>query len=379
MVSAMNKFKDAAYRNYDAAEKVLAKSGAANAIVSTVEASNKLKKSLIELGLVTSDKTGRLIINANPSKDEAKRIIQVFDGKSINTLRKVFNQIQTHTGEMSFADSRKLLKGVDDILESSGFYNQGEAAISNNARKALIVLRNDLNEAAHEGLKLKNVLVKGSDGVEKQMNASEFWKAENGKYSQFREVYDHFALPSQLGGDVKQISATVDKMIGEKGFALEQNFAKLATVVGGEAESTLQRLQQLRAGRNLAPAYTEAKGLLATGKEIIFGGPRTFAQRAAKATIALEKVQPRQSFQRMVDMAIDESTRNTPATARDMVMVQAKANAVDMVKRLQPDEWVKMVTNPVVLRQFYNSVEGAGNRYDQMQEQLIQEAQKKVQ
>ncbi len=361
VAKSMNGFKQAAMDQYGAAMDALKDAGVAEtAQINAAKPAAGFKMALSNLGLIDKSE-GKWAFTNKPGDAESGRIMQVFDTKSLSTLKKVLGQLDGVVQDeglhpLSFNQTRQMMSGIDDILASSGYYNHGEAAISNNARKALMSLRGGLSDALADGLKDSHVMQNGA-----KVNAADFFKEASGKYSQFREVYDHFALDSQLGGDVKQVSATVDRMLGEKGFGLEDAFGKLASSVGKDAEPVLQRLQQLRAAKNLSDAYSSGSGMMAVGKDIMFGGPRDTARGLAKATITKENLSKSYEQGMMSKLPIDGATKT---------LVTARAKAVSMLSSMSPDDKMKMLTNPIVLQKFYGAIEGSGqiqqSAYDQM-------------
>ncbi len=353
---SMNRFKISAYREYGSALKTLDQAGIPEVKINIAEASKGFKSDLIKLGLL--DKVDGVHKISTKSAD-AQRIVQIFDSPSLSALSDTFDQLERVIpagGEMRFKQVQQLNKSIDNILETSGYYNHGEAAISSEARRSLMTLKGKFADAIASGLEGKTIQHNGSS-----MSASQFYKEANGKYSQFREVYDIFAMPSKLGGDVKQISDTVTKMTGEKGFALEAAFGKLATAVGNDAEPILQRLQQLRAAKNLSDAYDASSGLTGVLKNILGGGPRDNLKRVADMTISKEKMARDYEKGLISKLPVSSVTKS---------VVESTAHALDFVNQLTPDNKMKMISNPVVLRKFYETITNAPQTQQNIYQQL---------
>lgn len=360
----MNKAKFLAQENYGNAMNALEDSGATSkANINTLEAVNNLKGSLGKLGVLAKNEEGEFFVHNDPAiAAKNGNILQLFDQGNISTLNKVLKQSESTAGELKFDQVRQLQKGIDSILENTGYYKGGDLAISNGARRTLMAYRQDLAQATTKALNEFNIPV-GEAG--QTMSAGRFFSEAQGKYSQFREVYDHFALPSKFGGDVSQVRATIDRMLGPKGQALEEAFSKLSQATGQEGTDVLQKLQQLRAGRELSPQYTKTPGVLNTVRETVLGGPRSWANRVSNMT-------------QMRDAWDNQVAARMPVTGPQKTAVESTARFTDWLNNMNPSEKMALVTNPVALRQVWNSVENAPMMHQQAVGQLMQHAAKVV-
>ena len=356
----MKSFKNKAMKQYDTSMDYLEKEGVfANAKVEIEPIMNSLKGSLKELGLV--DETGQFL--TKKAAFESDQIQQVFSGKSRRTLKEVYEQINAasrRSGQLDFKSARSLIKGVDDILESSGFHNGGDMAISNTARRTLKQVRADMKNAIAQSLDDKPV--RAMDGSGRMVKASQLFSEAQNKYSDFRSAYDDFAMESAFGGNKIQIRNTVNRMIGENGAALEDTFGKMAKSVGGSGENILRRLQQLRAGKNLSAPYapgTTGWGTVIKSATPVIGSPR-------KASNFINN-----QMQRMSSM---EAAKNTKLGMATFTGLQAMGKFSTYLNNLPHSERLTLMSSPELYRPMVESVFGAAPMSEQINQSLIQPA-----
>jgi hypothetical protein len=370
MVTTMKGFmedsKTAAEKMYGDMWSSLEESGVTKAPVNIADTATKLKTDMIGMGLLDKDIEGNLFFNPTPKSQDAERVLQVFDPKSRNTIKQVFDQISNvaaQGGQVSFAKAKALIGGVDDILENSGFFKNGESSLSNNVRRSLGAFKQSLSNNIADGIK-DQVVVRGGAAE----SALAYFKDVNSKYSQYRSVMNDFSLSNKFGGDIRQTSATLDRMLGEKGVGLEDNFMKLGSAVGKDAEPVLQQLQQMRAAKNLSPIYTPSTGVASLAREAITGGPRTWANRTAAATVERDA----SSFSKAWN---DNLMTKIPAKGSSKALVEARARMSDYIKNLGPENKLALITSPIALRAMVDAVEST----PQLQQTATQQMLKPVQ
>lgn len=357
----MDDSKVAAQKMYGDMWTSLDQAGITKAPVQVADSATQLKSDMIGMGLLEKDAEGTLRFNGKPQSEDAERILQVFDPKSRNTIKAVFDQVTNVAkdgGEISFAKAKMLMGGVDDILENSGFYKNGENALSNNVRRSLSKFREGLSNNLMEGLEGKTV--NGQD-------AQELFSNVNSKYSQYRSVMNDFSMSSKFGGDLTQMSNTAERMMGPKGFGLEDQFMKLGAAVGKDAEPTLQSLQQMRAAKNLSSIYTPNQGIPSLAREVISGGPRTWGKRVAQATIDQE------TFTKQWNESL---MSKIPAQGTSKALVESRAAMVNFVNSMSFDNKMKLVTNPQALRAMVGAVESVPQMQSSMAGQMMQSVNK---
>jgi hypothetical protein len=370
--TSLDSAKKAAVDNYGKAMNALEESGAIEgSYVSAQQPAIQFEAQLKSLGLLEKAADGSMRIVTKPSA-QTQEIMQVFDPKSVNQLNKVYTQLKSvltpgeaFKGEiagraerkLSFEDTKKLLSGIDDILESTGFYKGGEAAMSNNARRALTQLRGNLAESMASSLEGKGVLLDGE-----LYSAKDFFKEQvQGKYHEFRNLYDNFAIPKTLGGTDQRASDTIMKMFGAKGEFLERDFGKMLELAGLKPEQVLPKLQQHRAAINLSDIYTSSKGVGALAKTAFgMGSPRAIAETlservAQRTTESLQKVQGIQ-----------------PVTN---TMLHSVARGATWINSLSTTDRINLITNPELMKQFGTSVLQAPLLHQQKASQLMNQVQ----
>lgn len=347
--SAMSSFKKKASEQYQGVMNAIESNGQfAKAKVKIDDVFTGYEQGLKQLGLV--DDAGRFV--TNPMNMESENILQVFDAKSRKTLKEVWGSLSNaaqREGELSFSDAKKLLNGIDDIIESSGYYKGGEMAISNQARRTLKGIRSDIRSKLSSSLSDKYILLDG-----KRVSASTLYDNATSKYAKFREHYDDFAIPNGgFGGDKRQINATIQKMLGEGGYALEESFGNLAKSVGADGSKVMQRLQQLRAAKNLSNAYSSGSGVTNVASGILgYGSPRVMAEQMAKRSVSMGR-------------------NMTPASPKAILELRAIAKTNEFFKNLAPEARQQILSSPELYRGMAETMFMAPELSSQAEEQLL--------
>lgn len=355
VTSSMKGFKRRASKQFEGAMDVLERQGAfRKSPVKIDEAFGKFSRELADAGLLD----GKMNFSRRQVGDGAQQILEVFDPKSQRTLGKVYDQLRSVFNErgqnLNFKDARSLMRGVDDILESSGHFNAGELAISNRARLALKGLRRDLRSSMSSALDGATVRVDGQ-----AVNAATFYNEATSRYSNFRNAYDDFAIEVRQGADKKRVFQTVGRMLGENGYQLEETFGRMAKSVGQDGEKVVQRLQQLRAAKNLSPMYAPgSKGLnTVLRQQVGIGSPRETAPLVARRARSLERL---------------EALQSSPVSKQTMSALGSFGKFVNFIQGLGPQEKATLVTNPELYRPLLNSTMGAAPLEEQLTQELLQ-------
>lgn len=310
------------------------------------------KSTLAKLGVLEESEDGVMQIAKRPSDDGA-RIMQVFDPKSLNTLNKVLSQAssvltplsregaQSGERQLSFSQAKQLLSGVDDILESSGYYKGSDMAVSNNARMALKQLRGELNQAMIGGL-------------EKQSpQAAKIYKDEAARSHAFLNLYEDFALPSRLGGGDQKAVNTVQRMFGGTQDLDKASFRQMMQAARVDANAYVSRLEQLNAAQNLHPIVA-GKGLMGAIKSMMGLNPNSMAEALSQQTIRAGR---------------DAVAQATPVSSWSKASVEAWARGKNYLDSLKPLDKKNLMSNPALLREVFSTIINAGQPPQQMTSQ----------
>lgn len=336
---------NSARTNADVIEQISNHVNLDNANTSIAKAGADFKSTLANLGILDVSQDGVASIAKKPSQDGA-RIMQVFDPKSISTLNKVLGQVtsvmtplsedgaRVAERKLSFNESKQLLNGVDDILESSGYYKGSEMAVSNNARAALRQLRSDVNQSMVGGL------------AEQSPSAAKAYKDEAARSHAFLNLYEDFALPSKLGGSDQKTVSTVMRMFGGTQDLDKADFRQMMKAAGVDGDAYVSRLEQLNAANNLHPTWS-GDGLLNKGKSLIGLNPASMSMALGQQTLKAGQ---------------DAVAQATPVSSFSKQSAEAWARGLDYLNSLKPLDRANLVGNPVVLRQMLLSITGANSQ-----------------
>lgn len=383
-VGAVNEWRDLASKTYNKNMDVLERAGAFNNKIQAAPLLSKFGEALDDLGLRRVNSSGKLeFVPTNQFADDspAKALM---DPRALGVLRKVYGQLERAAGwegkaagqrvfdphlqkmvfrskpqgMLNFKEAKQLLDGIDDVLESSGYYKGGDMAIGSNARRMLketrAGIRKALGESVPEGAR---VTVEGGKSVSQR----ELYNSTLQGWHNFRNNYDDFALPSKFGGgDTSAIQATVNRMLGKNGAGLEETFGQLAASVGQEAAPTLVRLKQLRASKNLAAVYAGNSGWGAVAARPVLGGPRDHAARMAWAS---------QKFD------AGATVKQMPISRATVSTMQSLAKGASWLNDIGYENKMKLFTSPDMFRQFVGTVFQAPQAEEQQTQQLIRGAQ----
>lgn len=234
--------------------------------------------------------------------------------------------------KLSFNQTKAVLNGIDDILESSGYYKGSEMAISNNARSALKGLRAELNDTMIQGL-----------GNQSDV-AAKLYRDEAARSHAFLNFYEDFAVPSKLGGNDQKMVNTVMRMFGGTQDLDKASFRQMMTAARVDANAYVSRLEQLNAANNLYPVVA-GKGITGAAKSMLGMSPNSMAQALSDQTIKAGRT------------AVAQATPASPWAKRS---VEAWGRAKNYVDELKPLDKKNLMSNPVLLREFLATVIQAG-------------------
>jgi len=301
-------------------------------------------------GLV--DEAGTFLSPRQALKNEA--VEAILDPKSRRAVADIYTNLKKAADKgdsLPFDEAKRALDNIDVVLERSGFFKGGDIAINSQTRRQLKMLRRSIHDRMSESLGQKII---SKDG--QRILASAEWNKARHQYSTFRDVYDDFAMKSTFGGNERQLVSTVERMLGPKGEFLEQNFGKLAQATGQDGQKILARLQQLRAGRNLSEVYTPARtGFVGVTTDILTGGPR------GQARFIGQEVRP-----------LTEVGRKTPVSNTVLTGLKAKGSMTNIVRNLSREDRLRLIKNPELLRQLFQTINQAPAGQLDLTNQLLQ-------
>ena len=356
---SLRSFKKRAFADFEKSMNHLESNGVfANSRVNINDVRDGLAKTMKEAGIL--DKAG-IPITRSKAIDQGLDVT-IFDAASRNRMIDIFKSLDNvvkRGDDVSVKELRKTLTGIDNILEKSGFFNGGDLAIANPARRALKTVRNEVRNKISRSL--DNVQIPALDGSGTRVNAADIFNEANKKYHSFRNTFDDFAIINPKDR-VKTIQ-TVDKMLGKGGFDLERNFGELARSVGRDGENTVRRLQQLRAARNLSDTYApglSGKGTVLSEQLLGFTSPKVAANIAAKQGARLSRL---------------SAAKNTPVSQVTITGLKAVGTAVDFIRRTPMGRRLELLSNPDTLRQIINATESAPQREEAELQRLRQQGQ----
>lgn len=382
-VQAVNDWHKLASKQYTGNLDILDKAGAFTNKIQAAPIFSKFGEALDDLGLRHINSSGKLEfvpVGQLPTDSPAKALM---DPKAMGALQRVYGLLEQASvwegkaagqrvfdphlqtmvfrakpqGALKFKEAKQLLDGIDDILESSGYYKGGDMAIGSNARRILKETRTGLRSALGESI---------SDGARVTVNGKsvtqrELYNTTMKGWHEFRNNYDDFALPSKFGGgDTSAIQATVNRMLGKNGAGLEETFGQLAASVGQEAAPTLVRLKQLRASKNLSAVYSGNSGWGAVVMRPVSGGPRGHAARLAWASKKFEQ---------------GSAIKQAPVSRATVATMQSLAKGASWLNDIGYENKMKLFTSPDMFRQFIGTVFQAPQAEEQQTQQLIRGAQ----
>lgn len=247
----------------------------------------------------------------------------------------------TTSFSISLKQARTLRSNLDEMLESSGFYKQGEFSVTKPGRRIMKQLRDDLSNSMGNSLKGKTVRIDGQ-----QKDAVKIWNEMNKDYHEFRNIFDEFALPKRL--DSNRAAQTVERMLGEKGGALEEQFSALSKLAGDTRNITMNQMRVLQAGKNLGHIY--GKGNPGFG-----GLPRTIL---APTGLTSPKLAERQ-------------IRMSKVSAISINALNKMGKAVDFLTSQKPNTFNQIITNSQLFRGIFGAATQAVQQETALTNQLL--------
>lgn len=304
----------------------------------------KFENALDKQGLLQNTKVD--VSNIGTRVNELRKILfdpegpvaTIVDSRSLSKLKKTFSIIERaskSSDSISLKQARTLRSNLDEMLESSGFYKQGEFAVTKPGRRIMKGLRDDLSTSMGESLKGKTVIIDGQ-----QNSAVEVWNRMNSDYHKFRNVFDDFAIPKKL--DTDRAATTVNRMLGDKGGALEEQFLPLSKLAGDTKGTVLDQLRVLQSGKNLGGVY--AVGRNGIGQPI-------------RNILTIGLTSPVRAETQLILSKVGASTIN---------VLNKAGKAVEFLSSQKPDAFSQIITNA----QLFRGVFGATNQATQQEEQL---------
>jgi hypothetical protein len=372
---SLNSFKDMAYKAYNKAQNTLAPY-LENKTVEMAPVANKFNDTVKAMGLI--DKAGEF--NPAGATDEVQRI---FDPTALSALKKVHGLLESYVvkpltsvekslqqiGGLSseqaamkkipWADAQKILHGLDDILESSGYYSGGEMSINSTARANLKSLRVDIANKFLDALGKDTLDVEG-----KQVLAADYFRKMKMDYHNFRNVYDDFAGLTK-GGDQTATLRTVNKMLGPNGELIEQSFGQLANSVGQDATPALRELQRLRSAKNLNTSFSSQGGTVQQVKQWLGFTPKNIIAGEGAVGQLLDPVKLSQRIQAA-------RQNSAPLSTKSFVELKALSQTADFVKGLGTEAKQQLFSDPTRMGVLLNSLQNASSTYDKTQQVLDQ-------
>lgn len=255
--------------------------------------------------------------------------VNIFDARSRNQLSNIYKMIQNKEGVIPATEARKLMKGINNILEDSGFFKSGDLAISSESRRLLAETRGSLREGISKSLNNKFIL--STDGSGKILPAAQLYNDTMTRYSKYRNTFDNFSMPSRFGdfSNTENVRRTIDKMIGPQGVDLETSFGQLMELTGQQGAATLNRVQVLRAAKNLSASYAPSQ----TGATSIVKAellPGIFSPKGAARTLG-------------------KQAKNIENMERSVV-IKKMAETNQFLKKLNKDQRLQLFSEPALYR-----------------------------
>jgi hypothetical protein len=188
-------------------------------------------------------------------------------------------------------------------------YKGGENAISSQGRNILKQLRTDFTDEISRGMPKEFINVGGN-----QTTVGAVWNKMNGRYRDFRQVYDDFALvEGKL--DSRRAANTISRMIGDKGDFLTQDFQAVSKLAGDATGASLNKLQVLESAKNLTALYSQPRA--GTGQVVssmVTGG--ITSPRNIPSHLTIKKItEPTAKALGYLGKGVDFITRQDPRTA----------------------------------------------------------------
>lgn len=354
--------------------KAITEAGHMNAQTDLTNPLNMFYSKLANLGVLEKTEAGQWMVKASPDTATAEHLPQIWDKNSLNSLNQILQLVQnpkviSETNQLQFGTARNLQRSLTAIMDNTGaFDNSG--SLSRQTRAALQEFRFGIGEEMGNALKGKTVSIEGG-----AKDAATFWKQMNRDYATYRQYADQFGKVSQFGGDTQQISNAVTRMLGPKGAGLETAFSAMADAVGSDAKSTLQELQQLRAGQNLTDIYADQappgliKGVKNRIADTVRGGVRRDLGPAANAERLGDKTVSSAEWSKAWENGVLSKMASTPA---GKTAVEAQAHVVNFLNGLPMNARSALLSNGLALRQLSNAATATAQQQQGMTKQLMQ-------
>lgn len=266
-----------------------------------------------------------------------QQLAQVINPSSVRQLRRSYEIIKKATtrsgddvmgasGVVPFKDAQILKRNMDEILEAAGHYNASDYALTSPAKRQIIKLRAELNNAS----------IKALEGVNPE--AAKLYSDMNAKYSQRAGWLD------ELAGRVDdfKVDATIKNMLGENGQRVKDVMGNILKDTGINSEIFMNNLLTRRAALNTAPMYRQGSSGI-----------------GSRVSGALRMTSPR---------------KTTPLVANNLNRLQKTAQATDWVRNLRQDLKDQLLQDPMKIRVIMAGVANATQAEEQQNQQLLQQS-----
>lgn len=203
---------------------------------------NKMLKMIDEIEIATKPKSAmrlkRLQELVEKTYNPAKR------AKYLTQIDKIQNTPRVN--QLSFDKMHKLRQNIDELMENSGYYNLGDNAISSTGRNMFKDLRNTITNSMSDSIK--------------NTRMAQPWNDMNRAYTNFRSVYDDFAISGNKMKDAERAARTINKMMGNKGDFLTDQFKAVSELAGPSASKSYDRISVAAAAKDLTDLYAIPQG-----------------------------------------------------------------------------------------------------------------------
>lgn len=218
-------------------------------------------------------------------KVEEQRLAQVINPSSVRQLKQSYDILHkavtpnaesgTIQNMVSFKEAQILKRNMDEILEAAGHYNASDYALTSPAKRQIINLRTNLNNASIKALENVN------------SDAAKLYSDMNAKYSQRAGWLDELAGRA----DDFKIDATIKNMLGDNGQPTREIMRNILSNTGVNADVFMNNLLVRKAAISTAPMYKKGSsglGAMVTG-QLGLTSPRRTTNLTAQTLNRMQK------------------------------------------------------------------------------------------
>jgi hypothetical protein len=347
--------KNAAENQYGLNLAVLDDSGAlksAGKSISTLRES--MADSLQKLGLIDLTNMNRSIIkkteqellrdSAIPEKQGIEKLLGLMD--KVDQMDKLQKSGQPISAK-DFMDLKKRfsndIRALSSSIDPAQRSTMAVRVLSQNADAAEAVLNQSLRDSGK--------IIRG-------MPADVFYNKMNHDYARYTQAYDVFANKIKDFSDIGEIRKVAGKMTTEDGHAFVEAFKELGTVTGNkEVIASLQDIQRNVAARNIA-SESGGQGMMGVAKTVLGATGRNISGGVANVT----------EFASGIKRGLDHRV-----VKQALAPVRAVATGANFLRRLQPNERVRFLTDTNMVSQFLQSITSYAPMKQDAEQQLMQQ------